>query len=220
MVGAMLELTGTILPAAVMTRADLAAARAARGFMPDAEGLLLHRAGVAAAAHGPMLEVGSYCGKSAVYLGAAARQHSSVLFSVDHHRGSEENQPGEQYCDREVVDAATGRLDTLPHFRRTLETAGLEEWVIAVVGTSAAVARHWSTPLSLLFIDGGHSEHAAQADYAGFHGRLGDGGLLLIHDVFPDPANGGRAPFHVYLRALDDGFREVAVEGSLRVLAR
>ncbi len=203
-----------------MTASDLDAARAARGFMPDAEGLVLHRAALDASPRGPMLEVGSYCGKSAVYLGCAARERGGVLYSVDHHRGSEENQPGEQYCDPEVVDPASGRVDTLPHFRRTIEAAGLETWVVAVVGSSTTVARHWHTPLALLFIDGGHSEVAAHADYAGFHRHMCDGSLLVIHDVFPDPNDGGQAPFHVYLRALDDGFRDVAVEGSLRVLRR
>ena len=203
-----------------MTSADLDAARAARGFMPDAEGLVLHRAALAAAPRGPMLEVGGYCGKSAVYLGTAARQHRGVLLSVDHHRGSEENQPGQMYCDDAVLDAASGRVDTLPHFRRTVETAGLEEWVIAVVGSSTSVAWHWRTPLSLLFIDGGHSEEAAQADYSGFHSHLDAGALLVIHDVFSSPADGGQAPFHVYERALGDGFSEVATEGSLRVLSR
>jgi predicted O-methyltransferase YrrM len=208
------------LPPAVMTPADLACARAARGFMPDAEGMLLHRVALAAAGRGPMLEVGGYCGKSAVYLGTAARARGGVLFSVDHHRGSEENQPGQLYCDDALIDTDTGMVDSLPHFRRTLEGAALETWVIAVVGSSATVARHWQTPLSLLFIDGGHSEEAAQSDYSGFHSHLRGGALLAIHDVFPDPADGGQAPFHVYRRALSDGFRDVAAEGSLRVLAR
>ncbi|MEO8897129.1 MAG: class I SAM-dependent methyltransferase [Candidatus Dormibacter sp.] len=208
------------LPKGVMTAADLDAARAARGFMPDAEGLLLHRAAVAAAGHGPMLEIGGYCGKSAIYIGSAARFHNGVLFSVDHHRGSEENQPGQLYCDAAVIDVRTGKVDSLPHLRRTLEAAGLESWVIAVVGASVTVAKHWRTPLSLLFIDGGHSEEAAHADYTGFAPHLGDDGLLLIHDVFPNPDDGGQAPLHVYRRALGDGFRDVAVEGSLRVLMR
>jgi predicted O-methyltransferase YrrM len=209
-----------LLPAAVMTTADLDAARATRGFMPDAEGLVLHRAAVAVASRGPMLEVGSYCGKSAIYLGCAARAHDGMLFSVDHHRGSEENQPGELYCDASLIDQRTGRINTLPHFQRTLEETGLERWVVGVVGTSASVARHWRTPLSLLFIDGGHTEQSAQADYNGFAPHLDKGGLVVIHDVFPDPADGGQAPFHVYCRALDEGFREVSVEGSLRVLQR
>jgi predicted O-methyltransferase YrrM len=216
----MLEITGATLPAAVMTAVDLDAARAARGFMPDAEGLLLHRAGLVAASRGPMLEIGGYCGKSALYLGSAAREHGTLLFSIDHHRGSEENQPGQLYCDPALLDAATGRIDSLPHFRRTLEAAGLEGWVVAVVGTSASVAAHWRTPLSLLFIDGGHTEDAAQADYSGFSPHIEDGGLLLIHDVFADPTDGGQAPFHVYRRALHEGFREVTAQGSLRVLRR
>ncbi|HSP65729.1 MAG TPA: class I SAM-dependent methyltransferase [Candidatus Deferrimicrobium sp.] len=216
----MVELVHASLPAPVMTAAELSAARAARGFMPDAEGLLLHRAGLAAAARGPLLEVGGYCGKSALYLGAAARDRRAVLFSIDHHRGSEENQPGELYCDPAVVDGATGRVDSLPNFRRTIEAAGLDDCVVAIVGSSATVAQYWRTPLALLFIDGGHSEAAAQADYSGFAGHLTEGALLLIHDVFPDPADGGQAPFHVHQRALGDGFVEVGVEGSLRVLRR
>jgi predicted O-methyltransferase YrrM len=208
------------LPPAVLTAAELAAAVAARGFMPDAEGLALHRAAVAAAGRGPMLEIGGYCGKSAIYLGSAARLCGGVVFSVDHHRGSEENQPGQLYCDDDVVDPASGRVDSLPHFRRTLEAAGLESWVIAVVGSSASVAQHWRTPLSLLFIDGGHSETAARADYEGFAEHLAAGALLVIHDIFENPADGGQAPFHVYLRARSDGFEDVAAQGSLRVLRR
>jgi predicted O-methyltransferase YrrM len=216
----MLEIAHPTLPASVMSAADLDSARAARGFMPDAEGLVLHRAAVGAAPCGAMLEVGGYCGKSAVYIGSAAREHDGVLFSIDHHRGSEENQPGQLYCDAAVIDRRTGRIDSLPHLRRTLEDAGLEDWVIVVVGDSMSVARHWCTPLSLLFIDGGHTEAAAHADYMGFSPHLDDGGLLVIHDVFPDPADGGQAPVHVYRRALDDGLRELTVEGSLRVLQR
>lgn len=203
-----------------MTAADVDVASATRGFMPQAEGLMLHRAGLAAAQHGPMLEIGSYCGKSAIYLGSAARRHNGLLFTVDHHRGSEENQPGQPYCDEEVLDASSGLIDSLPHLRRTLAAAGLEEWVVVVVGNSVTVAQHWLTPLSLLFIDGGHTEAAARADYAGFAPHLDHGGLLVIHDVFPDPADGGQAPFHVYRRALADGFRDVTAEGSLRVLRR
>jgi MMP 1-O-methyltransferase len=216
----LLEVQHATLPVPVLTAADVHAAHAARGFMPHPEGMVLHRAALAAAPKGAMLEIGGYCGKSAIYLATAAREHDGVLFSVDHHRGSEENQPGELYCDDAVVDPGTGMVDTLPHFRRTIEAAGLEPWVIAVVGSSASVARHWRTPLALLFVDGGHTDEAAQADYSGFHGRLDDGGLLLLHDVFEDPADGGQAPFRVYQRALGDGFRELTVEGSLRVLIR
>lgn len=203
-----------------MTAAELDAARAARGFMPHQEGMLLHRAGLAAAPRDPMLEIGSYCGKSALYLGSAARVHGGVLFSVDHHRGSEENQPGQQYCDAAVVDPQTGRVDTLPHFRRTIDAANLGDFVIAVVGASRVVSCHWSAPLSLLFIDGGHTEEAAHADYEGFAPHLMEHGLLVIHDVFPDPADGGQAPFHVHQRALSEGFTQIAAHGSMRVLIR
>jgi hypothetical protein len=200
----------------------LAVARAAKGFMPDDEGLALHAAGVEAArrASGPLLEVGTYCGKSAVYLGAAAREAGTVLFTVDHHRGSEENQAGWDSHDLDVVDPRTGRMDTLPFFRDTIEDAGLEDCVIAVVGLSTLVAGAWATPLAFLFIDGGHSEAIAMADYAGWGPHIVPGGLLAIHDVFERPEDGGQGPFHVWQRAVADGFVPHAVTGSLRVLAR
>jgi predicted O-methyltransferase YrrM len=203
---------------------DRANAEAARGFMPADEGLALWRAALGAdPTLGPFLEVGAYCGKSAVYLGSAARDVGTVLFSVDHHRGSEENQAGWEHHEPDLVDPASGRLDTLPHFRRTVHDAGLELHVIAVVGDSATVASWWSTPLSLLFIDGGHGVGPARADYLGWTPKLAVGGRLAIHDVFPDPAGGGRPPYEeIYLPALRSGrFREdTPPTGSLRVLLR
>ncbi|HEY8523732.1 MAG TPA: class I SAM-dependent methyltransferase [Acidimicrobiales bacterium] len=197
-------------------------AEAARGFMPPDEGLALHEAAVGLAVDGPLLEVGSYCGKSAVYLGAAARARGRLLFSVDHHRGSEENQPGWEWHEPDLVDPAVGKMDTLPFFRRTVHDAGLEDTVVAVVGESFRVAAAWATPLAFLFIDGGHGEEPARRDYAGWTPHVAPGGLLAIHDVFPDPADGGRPPYEqIYLPALRSGrFREVAAVGSLRVLER
>jgi len=198
----------------------LAHARGAIGFMPDDEGLALHDAGLVGGTVGPLLEVGTYCGKSAVYLGAAARAAGTVLFTVDHHHGSEENQAGWEHHDERLVDPRTGRMDTLPWFRRTIEDAGLEDVVIAVVGVSATVAAQWRTPLGLLFIDGGHAFDLALADYEGWSPNVAPGGLLVFHDVFEDPAEGGQAPFQVWTRAVDDGFTPVSTTGSLRVLRR
>jgi predicted O-methyltransferase YrrM len=195
-------------------------AQAVRGFMPPDEGRALYEAALSAPP-GPLLELGSYCGKSAVYLGAAARDKHTVLVTVDHHHGSEENQPGWAHHDPSVVDPRTGRMDTLPFLRRTVEDAGLEDHVIAVVGRSTTVAQLWRTPLAFLFIDGGHSEAEAQGDYDAWSPHVAPAGLLAIHDVFPDPKDGGQAPFHIYEKAKAGGrFSDVAHTGSLRVLRR
>lgn len=197
-------------------------AEAARGFMPPDEGLALYDAGVLVPADGsPMLEVGSYCGKSSIYLGAAARERGTVLFALDHHRGSEENQAGWDFHEPDLVDDAIGKMDTLPIFRRTIFDAGLEGSVIAVVGDSPTVGTHWRTPLSLLFIDGGHGTEPAHRDYEMWTPMVEAGGLLLIHDVFPDPADGGRPPYEIYCRALESKiFEEEKAVGSLRILRR
>ncbi len=203
----------------------LEAARAARGFMPDDEGLALYQAGLDAAVAvpgAPLLEVGSYCGKSSVYLGAAAQESGVVLIAIDHHRGSEENQPGWEWHEPDLVDPEVGRMDTLPWFRRTVFGAGVEDSVVAVVGDSPTVASFWTTPCALVFIDGGHGEEPAALDYERWTPHVAPGGLLAIHDVFPDPAEGGRPPYErIYLPALESGrFSEVSATGSLRVLRR
>ncbi|WP_421121883.1 class I SAM-dependent methyltransferase [Aquihabitans daechungensis] len=189
--------------------------------MPTEEGDALWDAALEAAAavpDQPFLEVGSYCGKSTIWLGAAAQATDTILFALDHHRGSEENQAGWEHHDADLVDQEIGRMDTLPTFRRTLFDAGLEGSVVALVGDSPTVGRFWTTPLAFLFIDGGHGHDPAHRDYELWTPHVAPGGTLCIHDVFPDPADGGRPPYEIYLRALEDGFTERRAVGSLRVL--
>jgi MMP 1-O-methyltransferase len=191
------------------------------GFMPADEGRALYDTAVRYLDGGVGVEIGTYCGKSTVLLGAAAQQTGAVVYTVDHHHGSEEHQPGWEYHDSSMVDPVTGRFDTLPTMRHTLDAADLDDHLVAIVGKSPVVARGWRMPLRLLFIDGGHTEEAAQRDFDGWARWVEPGGALVIHDVFPEPRDGGQAPFHVYRRALDSGaFREVAATGSMRVLER
>jgi predicted O-methyltransferase YrrM len=209
-------------------QAVIKAARQTRGFMPDDEGeaLLLAalRAGDAAlAASSPptFVEIGAWCGKSSLYLGAAAEATGAVLFSVDHHRGSEENQRGWEYHEADLVDPDLGQIDTLAHWRRAVTDASLEGTVVGVVGDSPTVAARWQHPLAFCFIDGGHGEAPAWADYRGWAPRVALGGWLAIHDVFPDPADGGRPPYELFCAAVDSGeFSEDGACGSLRVLRR
>ncbi len=197
----------------------LAAAAAAPGFMPADEGRALYEAARAVGVPGPLLEIGSWMGKSALYLAAAAAETGRVVVTVDHHRGSEEHQPGWEYHQPELVDPATGLLDTLPSFRRTVHPA--EDLVVAVVARSETLAPLWSTPLALLFLDGSHTEESARRDQDAWVAELALGGTLAIHDVFPDPADGGQAPFGVYTRVVASGeFTELPGTGSLRLLRR
>ena len=199
-------------------------ALSARGFMPESEGDALYQACVAVpdTVTGPIVEVGSYCGRSTVWLGAAARASHRVVFAVDHHMGSEENQPGWEWHEPDLVDARTGRMDTLPHFRRTIIDAQLTDVVVTVVADSPTVARTWTTPIAFLFIDGGHGVEPATLDYQLWTPHVAVGGVLAIHDVFPDPKDGGRPPYeNIYLPAVNSGlFTEISATGSLRILRR
>jgi predicted O-methyltransferase YrrM len=194
------------------------------GFMPDDEGEALYRSALRAGAAftgATFVEIGAWCGKSGIYLGAAAEETGAVLFSLDHHHGSEENQAGWEHHDASLVDATTGRIDTLPHWRRSMIGSGLEASVVGVVGDSATVASRWSTPLAFCFIDGGHGQEPAWADFRGWAPRVAPGGWLAIHDVFPDPSDGGRPPYDIWQAALREGlFVEDGECGSLRILRR
>lgn len=205
-----------------MNRTDqlLELANRTRGFMPRAEGLALYRCALEATRGRTWLELGAWCGKSALYLGAAAEARNAVVYSLDHHHGSEENQVGWDYFDPELVDPVDGRLNTLPWWQRTIADAGLEDTVIGLVGSSEIIAPHFAQPLDLLFIDGGHGRDVAWRDFANWTPKVVAGGVLAIHDVFPDPADGGRPPYEIYLAALESGFEEFGVVGSLRLLRR
>ena len=195
-----------------------------KGFMPRDEGLGLYEFALAhgqRSHRGTWLEIGAWCGKSAVYLGAAAEATNSVLYSLDHHHGSEENQAGWEHFDATLVDPFDGRLNTLPSWQRTIAEARLESTVIGMVGASAIVAAHFGQPLDILFIDGGHDHDVAWADYEAWTPKVVVGGLLLVHDVFPNPDDGGRPPHEIYRAALEsETFIERAECGSLRALTR
>ena len=191
-----------------------------KGFLPDGEGLRLYEWALETAIMGPILEIGSYCGRSTIWLAQAAKEKQSLVFAVDHHRGSEEHQPGESHHDTELVDAK-GDVDTLTMFRRNIRLAGLENEVIPVVTDSTRFARSWSGQLGMVFIDGGHSLSAALADFRAWAPRVLPGGILAIHDVFPDPSEGGQAPFTIWRLAQQSGlFESLESTGSLRGLRR
>ena len=194
---------------------------AVKGFLDPAEGEALYDHCLIAAETGPCLEVGSYCGKSTVYLGEACRAAGVTLYAVDHHRGSEEHQPGQDYHDKTLFDEGAGLMDSFREFRRTLREASLEDVVVPIVASSDIAARHWSTPLGMVFIDGGHSLNAAMNDYRSWVTHIVPGGVLAIHDIFPDPADGGQAPYEILKLALASGlFEEVERVNTLGLLRR
>ena len=192
-----------------------------KGFLDDAEGMRLYELARAHAALGPVLEIGSYCGKSSVYLGAGVQEAGGTLICVDHHRGSEEHQRGEEYHDPALYDAEAQRMDSLHELRRTLRRAELEDHAVLLVTSSQRAARVWSTPLGMVFIDGGHSHAQAHADYDGWATKVAPGGILAIHDLFPNPDEGGQAPIEIYRKGLASGlFEALPTTKTLGVLRR
>ena len=192
-----------------------------KGFLADDEAQALYDNALASAAKAPVLEIGSYCGKSTLYIGAACKEVGGVVYALDHHRGSEEHQLGEEYHDPDLYDADIAQMDTFREFRKNMRAADLEQTVIPIVATSRVAAKGWNTPLSMVFIDGGHSMEAAMADYQSWASHVMPGGVLAIHDLFPTPDEGGQAPITIYRLALASGlFEEIDVVNTLGLLRK
>jgi predicted O-methyltransferase YrrM len=192
-----------------------------KGFLAQDEGEALYRYAAETANLGPCLEVGSYCGKSTVYLGTAAKNKGGIVYAVDHHRGSEEHQKGEEYHDPDLYDAGAALMDSFREFRRTMRLANLEETVVPLVAPSRIASKRWATPLGMVFIDGGHSFEAALTDYRSWIAHIVPGGILAIHDIFPDPSKGGQAPYDIWKLAKASGlFEELAMVNTLGLFRR
>ena len=192
-----------------------------KGFIDHNEGICLYNYALNSSKKGPILEIGSYCGKSTIYLATAAKEYNGCVYSVDHHTGSEENQVGWEYHDIELFDEETGRINSFPEFMRNLRKANLLDTVVPIVSDSSLVSRYWKIPLSMVFIDGGHTMEAALNDFNNWKDKIIKGGILAIHDVFPNPDDGGRPPYEIYRKALSEkNFKEVEAVKSLRVLEK
>jgi len=198
-----------------------ALAEKVKGFLAADEGRALYDIAMEAAMLGPCLEIGSFCGKSAVYIGSACREKGVTLFTIDHHRGSEEQQPGQLYFDPDIYDEKRGEINSLPLLRNTLRKAGLEDTVIPMITGSGVAVRNWATPLGMVFIDGGHSYESALSDYQNWGPHLLGGGFLVFHDIYTDPSKGGQAPRQVYTKALDSGdFDGLPMVNTLGILRK
>jgi predicted O-methyltransferase YrrM len=192
-----------------------------KGFLDPTEGEALYLYAKQYVRNDPCLEIGSYCGKSSVYLGSAVKENDQKLYSIDHHKGSEEQQPGEEYFDSDLINAEGNGIDTLPFFLETIEKSKLDKFVIPIVSSSEEAYQDFTLNFDMVFIDGGHSEKAAQKDYELWSKRITKGGLLAIHDVFPNPEDGGRPPYNIYKRALESGnFKKLEMIKTLGLLKK
>ncbi len=178
-----------------------------KGFMPNHEGEALMSWAKTFSKIGPLLEVGTFCGKSSIYLGLAAKEQNQVVFTIDHHKGSEEHQLNEEYFDSEIYDESLNSVNTFPLFLKNIRIFDLEDSVIPIVSSSASVAKGWNKNLGMVFIDGSHSLESATLDYDSWGSHIKNGGALVIHDIFEDPNFGGQAPYEIYKRALNDGYK-------------
>tara|TARA_B110000305_G_scaffold155163_1_gene171837 strand:+ start:563 stop:1174 length:612 start_codon:yes stop_codon:yes gene_type:complete len=178
-----------------------------KGFMPSHEGEALASWAEEFSKIGPLMEIGSFCGKSSIYMGLEAKKLNQVVYTIDHHQGSEEHQLNEEYFDSEIYDQSLNEVNTFPLFRKNIKLFLLEDTVIPIVSSSENVSKGWNKNLGMVFIDGSHSLKSATLDYESWHSHIVKGGSLVIHDIYEDPNLGGQAPYEIYKRALSEGYK-------------
>ena len=178
-----------------------------KGFMPKHEGAALTKWSEEFSSIGPIMEIGTYCGKSAMYLSKGAILNDQLVYTIDHHFGSEEHQINEEYFDNEIYDSETNSVNSFPLFVENINRFRASN-VVPIVRSSVDAAKTWNTWLGMVFIDGGHALGTAMQDFNSWNEKIISGGALVIHDIFENPEDGGQAPFMVYQHALKNGFSD------------
>ncbi len=178
-----------------------------KGFMPSHEGLALTKWAEEFSHYGPALEIGTFGAKSALYIAAGSSILNQLVYTIDHHSGSEEHQLGEEYFDPEIYDEKLGRVNTVPLMQSNLQQFDESKWIVPILANAKSVAPSWGIELGLLFIDGSHTEISAMNDYDNWRSKLHSKGALVIHDIYEKPEDGGQAPYLIYQKALEEGFQ-------------
>ena len=192
-----------------------------KGFLSDKEAKKLQELFLKVHHLGSVLEIGTYCGKSALNFSDIAKDVNGLIYTVDHHTGSEEHQYGEEYHDSELFDERLKKFNTLPEFLNNLKFKKMAKFIIPIIDNSQNASKVFSEKISLLFIDGGHSFETALSDYNAWKDKICTGGLLVIHDVFPNPKDGGRPPYEIYTLARESKeFNDLGLYETLGILKK
>jgi predicted O-methyltransferase YrrM len=191
-----------------------------KGFLAHEEGLLLYELTKKYCLKNFAVEIGSYCGKSACYIGQACKENKTYLMTIDHHRGSEEQQYGEEYFDPDEYNYDKEIVDTLPTLLKNIQKFRFEEVILPVVNSSELASKEIENNIDLVFIDGSHTFESARKDYVSWKNKIRIGGILAIHDVYDSEVEGGQAPKEIYEKALSENFKLLKRVNSLVALLR
>ena len=192
-----------------------------KGFLSDKEAKKLQELFLKVHHLGSVLEIGTYCGKSALNFSEVAKGVNGLIYTIDHHTGSEEHQRGEEYHDSELFDERLKKFNTLPEFLKNLKSKKMAKFIIPIIDKSQNASNFFSEKISLLFIDGGHSFETALRDYNAWKDKICADGFLVIHDVFPNPKDGGRPPYEIYTLARESKeFDDLGIYETLGILKK
>ena len=191
-----------------------------KGFLDLNEGIALYEEVKRVSENNFCVEIGSYCGKSTCFIGQACKENKSKLITIDHHKGSEEQQLGELYFDAEVYDEKLGRVNTLPLLEKNLAKFDLEDVVKPLVMDSISASKIVENNADLIFIDGSHTFESAESDYELWKNKIKKGGTLAIHDIYDSEDEGGQAPNKIFKQSLNEGFNFIKRVKSLVLLQK
>jgi predicted O-methyltransferase YrrM len=188
-----------------MASADEIAGVAAEieGWLSEPQGRALYAAAAACSGRGAIVEIGSWKGRSTVWLAHGAANAGQRIHAIDPHTGSRED-PHER---------------TLDAFLANLERAGAASLVDPLVMTSADAERSLHGPVELLFVDGDHSPAGARSDADLWLPRIAEGGTVMFHDVATSGYSGPRRIFQQRICRSRE-FHRIRRVGSMAIAER
>jgi predicted O-methyltransferase YrrM len=178
-------------------------AAAVDGWLSDAQGRALYEAAARVTGRGMIVEIGSWKGRSTVWLGHGARRAGARVHAVDPHVNSREDP----------------HANTLDAFTSNILRAGVAGNVETLVMTSAEAAAKLKGGVELLFVDGDHTVEGARADAAIWLPRVIEGGTVMFHDVATSGYSGPRRVFQAHI-CRSSQFQSVRRVGSMAIAER
>jgi predicted O-methyltransferase YrrM len=148
------------------------------GWLTDKEGELLFNLAKECKGNGVIVEIGSWKGKSTIWLGKGSHQGKKVkIYAIDPHTGSSEHRK----------DVAT--VWTFDEFRENMKNAQVADVVEPILKTSAKAAEDFNKPIEFIFIDGAHEYEFVKLDFDLWFPKVINNGVIAFHDTtfWPGP---------------------------------
>lgn len=142
------------------------------GWLTDREGQTLYNLAKNCKGEGVIVEIGSWKGKSTIWIGNGSKNGNSVLiYAIDPHTGSLEHQKENNF------------VKTFEDFKKNIKNAKVDDIIVPIVKTSKDAAKTFNKKVEFIFIDGAHEYNSVKLDFDMWVPKVLNGGIIAFHDT-------------------------------------